>query len=69
MFVMIYAGLDYQKILAGAKQAYNDTLSFDLKQNSAALYACLRHYFFSVKNFVFENLIFYDPLFCQWGEH
>ncbi|MDR2557691.1 MAG: glucose-6-phosphate isomerase [Mycoplasmataceae bacterium] len=68
MFVMMYVGLNYQQILNGAKQAYNDTLKPNLTNNSAALYACIRHYLSTVKKCQFENIVFYEPHLYGLGE-
>lgn len=67
MFIMIYSGIDYKQILAGCKQAYKDTLSSDMKKNSAALYAAFRNNAFNSKA-QFENLIFYNPSLMDLGE-
>lgn len=68
MFPMILAGLDPLEILKGAKQALSDTKSFNLKNNSAFLYACYRHYFHVYQKYQVENFIVYDPSLTMVGE-
>jgi glucose-6-phosphate isomerase len=68
MFLMILAGLDDKKIMQGALAAYNATTSTDLTINSAALYACYRHYLHTEKHMQIENLCIYDPVLKSLGE-
>lgn len=72
LFPMLIAGLDISKIMRGAKQALVDLENYDLKQNSAYLYACIRHYLYVQKHLNLENFIVYDPsmymLGSQWQQ-
>jgi len=68
MFTMILKGLDPLKILAGAHQALKDLETCDLQENSAYLYACYRHYFYTKLNYQVENFIVYSPDLLQIGE-
>lgn len=58
---MAFAGLDIEKILQGAKKALTDLNTSDLYENSAYLYAVLRHYFYKNKNFPMEMILVYEP--------
>lgn len=54
-------GIDVKKILQGAKAAYHDLIQHDaITQNSAALYACYRHYLYKNLNLSIEVLISYE---------
>lgn len=72
LFPMMVAGLNPNKILRAAKQAIMDLNNTDLKQNSAFLYACIRHYLYTQKHLNIENFIVYDPAYtmlaCQWQQ-
>lgn len=68
MFPMILAGLDPLEILKGAKKALDDTKSFNLRNNSAFMYACYRHYFYTRCKYNIENFVVYDPSLTMIGE-
>lgn len=61
MFVMILMGLDHNQLITGANDAINDLKRNNLKENSAFLYACYRHYFYTVEHKQIENFIVYNP--------
>lgn len=67
LFPMALAGADINKILRGAKQALADLETTSLKNNSAYLYACYRHYFHVIKKLQVENFIVYDPWLTTIG--
>lgn len=72
IFPMILAGIDHTKIFKGAMQAIEDLSDFNLRTNSAFLYATYRHYFYTIKKIQVENFIVYDPtltmIACQWQQ-
>lgn len=58
---MILSGIDVSKVLLGAREAYGYNFNSELKDNSAALYASIRHFLFTEKKLVSECFICYDP--------
>jgi glucose-6-phosphate isomerase len=61
LFPMLIKGIDILQVLAGARQAIKDCSPIELDKNSAYNYACLRHYLYTNKSLVIENMIVYDP--------
>ena len=61
IFPMAVAGLDINKILSGAKQCLRDLQQPNIKQNTAYLYACLRHYMYEHKKLNIEQFNVYEP--------
>ena len=60
-FPMAIAGLDINKVLKGAKQCLMDMKDISIKQNSAYLYACIRHCLYTQKKLNVEQFNIYEP--------
>ena len=68
MFIFVLNGLDCNQILKGATDAFKHLSSTSLDENTAFLYACYRHYFYTKRKIQVENFIVYDPTLSFVGE-
>ncbi|AEG72332.1 glucose-6-phosphate isomerase [Mycoplasma haemofelis Ohio2] len=58
---MILSGIDVKRVLSGAKKSCEENFIGEIGDNSAALYACIRHFLFEDKQKVYECIASYDP--------
>src|SRR5699024_8371185 len=67
---MAVSGIDIQQVMTGAKKAYNDLNTSDLKTNGAYQYAVIRNLLYAQDKSV-ELLINYEPnmeSFSKWWQ-